>query len=385
MERIYLDHAATTPVRPEVLEAMLPLYGANGYNPSSLHAEGRKARAALDLARERVAAVLGCSPREVVFTGSGSEADNLAIRGVAGASRGRGRHVVTTRIEHHAVLRACEGLRDEGYEITILEVDPRGRLDPGEFAAALRSDTILAAVIYGNNEIGTIEAIPELAAVARKHGVIFLADAVQAPGQLPIAAGPLGVDLLAISAHKFYGPKGAGALYVREGTPLEPLVRGGSQEGGRRAGTENVAGAVGLAAALELAEAERPAFAARVGALRDRLEEALVRSVPEVVVNGTGTARLPNNLSLSFAGVEAEPLLIRLDLEGVAASAGSACAAGSLEPSHVIAALGSPERVARGTVRLSLGRTTTVEEVDRVAVLLTAIVTGQRETASSAV
>ena len=385
MERIYLDHAATTPVRPEVLEAMLPLLGANGYNPSSLHAEGRDARAALDLARERVAAVLGCKPREIVFTGSGSEADNLAIGGVARALRERGRHVVTTRIEHHAVLRACEGLREEGYEITLLAVDAAGRLDPAEFEAALRDDTVLAAVMYGNNEIGTIEPIAELAASARARGVIFLSDAVQAPGQLPLETARLGIDLLALSAHKFYGPKGVGALYIREGTPLEPLIRGGPQEGGRRAGTENVAGAVGLATALELAESERPAFAARVGALRDRLEAALVARVPELRVNGRGTARLPNNLSLSFAGIDAEPLLIRLDLEGVAASAGSACAAGSLEPSHVIAALEPPERMARGTVRLSLGRTTTGAEVDRVASLIPAIVAGQRETASAPV
>jgi cysteine desulfurase len=379
MGRIYLDHAATTPVRPEVVEAMVPHFSANGYNPSSIHTEGRIARASLDLARERVAGVLRCRPREVIFTGSGSEADNLAILGVARARRASGRHVVTTRIEHHAVLHACDVLREDGYDITVLDIDAAGRLEPSVFAAALRDDTVLAAVMYANNEIGTIEPIAELARIAREKGVVFFTDAVQAPGQLPLDVNVLGVDLLAISAHKFYGPKGVGALYVREGTPLEPLIHGGPQEYGRRSGTENVAGIVGLAVALELAEAERAAFASRIGSLRDRLEAAIRESVARVVVNGAGGERLPNNLSVSFPGLDAEPLLIRLDLEGVAASAGSACAAGSLEPSHVIAALGLPEGTWRGTVRFSLGRSTTVPEIDRVAELLPAIVAEQRE------
>jgi cysteine desulfurase len=387
VNRIYLDHAATTPVRPEVLEAMLPHFTANGYNPSSMHAEGRNARAALDLARERVGAVLGCKPKEIAFTGSGTEADNLAIVGVARALRraGRAGRIVTMRIEHHAVLHACDVLREEGHAVTILEVDSNGRVDAGAFAEALKDDTILAAVMYANNEIGTVEPIPELARLARARGVFFLADAVQAPGQLPIRVDELGVDLLAISAHKFYGPKGVGALYVREGTPLVPIVQGGGQESGRRSGTENLAGIVGLAAALELAEAERPQYMQRVTELRDRFEATLLRTIPEIAINGKASARLPNNASVAFAGLEAEPLLIRLDLEGVAASAGSACAAGSLEPSHVIAALGLSERAWRGTVRFSLGRTTTAEEVDWVAALLPPIVEAQREAAALSV
>ena len=383
MSRIYLDHAATTPVRPEVLEAMVPHFSQNGYNPSSIHAEGRSARAALDLARERVASVFGCKPREVVFTGGGTEADNLAIFGVARASRERGRHVLTTAIEHHAVVRTCEALQDDGYEITFLPVDAWGRVDPERFDGALRSDTVLAAIMYANNEIGTVQPVAELANRARARGVPFLCDAVQAPGQLPLRVRELGVDLLSVSAHKIYGPKGVGALYVREGTPLAALLQGGGQESGLRSGTENVAGIAGLARALELAEAERAGFAQRVGGLRDRLEASLLERVPRTVVNGAGAMRLPNNLSLSFAGAEAEPLLIRLDLEGVAASAGSACAAGSLEPSHVIRALGVQPDLARGTIRLSLGRGTTAEEVDRTAGLLAELVAEQRAGAAA--
>ena len=378
--RLYLDHAATTPVRPEVVDAMLPYFSRYGYNPSSTHAEGRAARAALDDARERVARVLGCKPKEIVFTGSGTEADNLAILGVAGALGRRG-SILTTRIEHHAVLHAVERLRDEGHTLTLLEVDSAGCVDPAAFGAALRDDTLLASVMYANNEIGTVQPIAELARATHARGALFFSDAVQAPGQLPLDVDELGVDLLAISAHKFYGPKGIGALYVREGTPLAPQLLGGGQEYGRRSGTENVAEIVGLATALELAEAERPSAAPRVAALRDRLERSILERIPEVRINGREGARLSNNLSVSFAGLDAEPLLIRLDLEGVAASAGSACAAGSLEPSHVIAALGASQRSARGTIRFSLGRTTTPEEVDRFAALLPALVAGQREAA----
>jgi len=385
MRRIYLDHAATTPVRDDVLEAMLPHFTQNGYNPSSVHAEGRAARATLDLARERVAAVLGCKPKEIVFCGSGSEADNLALFGIARARRADGRHIVTTQIEHHAVLHALDALADEGFEVTVLPVDANGRLEPERFAQALRPDTVLAAIMYANNEIGTVQPLADLARLAHARSTTLFTDAVQAPGQLSIGVDALGVDALAISAHKFYGPKGVGVLYVREGTPLEPVVHGGGQEYGRRSGTENVAGAVGLATALEWAEADRAAFAGRVGGLRDRLQAGLEARIEEIVVNGKGVARLPNNLSVSFAGLDAEPLLHRLDLEGIAASAGSACAAGSLEPSHVIAALGLPERVWRGTVRFSLGRSTTADEIDRVLALLPLVVGEQRELASTSV
>ena len=302
MQRIYLDHAATTPVRPEVLEAMLPFFGAGGYNPSSVHAEGRAAREALDDARERVARVLGAKPKEIVFTGSGSEADNLAIAGVARALRARGRHIVSVGTEHHAVLHTLDALKDEGWEVTLLGVDSAGRVDPEAFAAALRDDTVLASVAYANNEIGTIAPIAQLAKLARAREVRFHTDAVQAPAYLPIDVRELGVDLLSIAAHKFYGPKGVGALYVREGTPVAPLLHGGGQEFAKRAGTENVAGIVGMARALELAAAERAEVAARVGALRDRLEAVVCEHLEGVRVNGSGGPRLPNNLNLAISG-----------------------------------------------------------------------------------
>jgi cysteine desulfurase len=371
MTRIYLDHAATTPARPEVVAVMVPLLG--GYNPNSLHAEGRAARAAVDSAREAVARVLGATPREIVFTGGGSESAVLAIVGAARAARDRGRHVVTVATEHHAVLHAVEVLEREGLRITRLPVDSRGLVDPAAFAAALTPETTVASVMLANNEIGVVQPIAELARIARERGVLLHTDAVQAPGWLPLDVDVLGVDLLSLSAHKFYGPKGVGALYVRRGTALEPLIVGGGQEHGLRAGTENVAGIAGFAVALTLADAERPVTAPRVAALRDRLEAGIVDAVADAVVNGAGAPRLANNLSVAFAAVPSDALLIRLDLEGIAASAGSACAAGSLEPSHVAAALGLAERHRRGVIRFSLGRDTTRAHVDDVLARLSVI------------
>ena len=376
MARIYLDHAATTPARPEVVEAMVPLL--EGCNPSSLHAEGRTARAAVDDARETVARVLGATPREIVFTGGGSEADVLAVVGAARAARERGRHVVTTAVEHHAVLHAADVLERDGWRVTRLPVDARGLVDPGAFAAALTPETTLAAVILANNEIGVIQPVAQLAEIARSRGVLFHTDAVQAAGWLPLDVNALGVDLLALSGHKFHGPKGAGVLYVRRGTPLEPLIVGGGQEHGLRAGTENVAGIAGFATALKLAEAERAETAPRVAALRDRLEAGILAAIPDAVVNGAGAPRLPGILSVAFAGAPSDALLIRLDLEGIAASAGSACAAGSLEPSHVTAALGLGERYRLGVVRFSLGRRTTAAEIDTVLAKLPAVVASVR-------
>jgi cysteine desulfurase len=371
MTRIYLDHAATTPARPEVVAAMVPLL--NGFNPNSLHAEGRAARAVVDAAREDVARVLGAAPREIVFTGGGSEADVLAIAGAARAAAARGRHVVTVATEHHAVLHAVDVLEREGWRVTRLPVDARGLVDPAAFEAALTPQTTLASVMLANNEIGVGQPVAALARIARAHGVLFHTDAVQAPGWLALDVDALGVDLLSLSGHKFHGPKGVGALYVRRGTPLEPLIVGGGQEHGLRAGTENVAGIAGFAVALRLADAERPVTAPRVGALRDQLERGIVAAVPGVVVNGAGAQRLPNNLSVAFADVPSDALLIRLDLEGVAASAGSACAAGSLEPSHVTAALGLGDRHALGVVRFSLGRDTTAAQIDETLRRLTAV------------
>ncbi|HEY5340450.1 MAG TPA: cysteine desulfurase family protein [Candidatus Aquilonibacter sp.] len=369
--RIYLDHAATTPVHPAVLAAMIPYFTDDGYNPSSQHVEGRRARAGLDEARDAAASALGVSRKELIFTGSGSEADNQAILGVARSNwSARGRHVVSTAIEHHAVLHALDALAAEGFEITLLPVDERGLVDPERFARALRDDTVLASVVYANNEIGVVQPIAELAAAARRRGVLFHTDAVQAAGWLPIAPRELGVDLMALSAHKFYGPQGVGALYVREGVVVPPLIHGGGQEFGRRSGTENVAGIVGLATALERVVLGRAARAGRAAALRDRLEAGLIERIADLRVNGREAARLPNNCNVSFAGIDSETILMRLDLEGVAVSAGSACTSGALEPSHVIAALNVDPRWQQGVIRFSLGEGTSEEEVDRVLELL---------------
>ena len=368
--RIYLDNAATTPVRPEALEAMLPYFTERGYNPSSVHSEGRAARSALDSARTRVARCIGAKPKEVVFTGGGSEADNLALIGTARGLSDRGRHVVSTTVEHHAILHALDALRHDGFEITLLAVDGQGRLDVERFEAALRPDTILASVMYVNNEIGTVQPISQLAAVASARRILFHTDAVQAAAYLPIDVRRLGVDMLSLAAHKFYGPKGVGALYVREGIPLVPIIHGGSQEFSKRAGTENVAGVAGLAAALEHALDERTEIAARVGTLRDRFEEKVLARIAGVLVNGGRALRAPHISNLSFLGVTSEQLLMRLDIDGIAVSAGSACASGAIEPSHVIAALGLPEPWMRGVIRFSLGRTTTQAQIDRVVELL---------------
>ena len=384
--RIYLDHAATTPMRDEVAEAMRPYFFENGYNASSLHAEGRRARAAIDDARARVAAVLRCKPSEIVFCSGGTEADNLAVIGSARARGPRGR-IVASAIEHHAVLRAVESLRAEGYGAQFLPVDESGVVDAERFGAALDAQTLLAAVMYANNEIGTIEPVAELAGIARERGVIFACDAVQAAGALPLDVGMLGVDLLALSGHKFGGPKGAGALFVREGTPIAATLHGGGQERGRRSGTEDVAGIVGFAVALELAESERAAYVRRTAGLRDRLEARLL-AIPGAKGNGKAAARLPNISSVSLSGIAVEPLLIALDLEGIAVSAGSACATGSLEPSHVIAALRdrSERRDRReATLRFSLGRKTTEAEIDRVGAVVPILVARQRESAAAPV
>jgi cysteine desulfurase len=374
MKRIYLDFAATTPVRPEAVAAMLPLLGNVASNPSSVHAEGRAARAVLDAARLTVARALGAKPREIVFTAGGSESIGLAIIGTARAAAGRGRHIVTSVAEHRAVLQAADVLERDGWRVTRLTVDSAGLVDHAEFAAALRPDTVLASIMLANNELGSIAPVTALAATARRAGVLFHTDAVQAPGLLELSVDALGVDLLSISAHKFYGPNGAGALYVRSGTPIAPQIVGGNQEFGLRAGTENVAAVAGLAAALELACAERGANAARLAGLRDRLEAGIAAAVPDARVNAATAARLSNVSSIAFADVLSAALVIRLDLEGIAASAGSACAAGSLEPSHVAEALGLPDDYRRGVLRFSLGHSTTGGEVERVIAILPQVV-----------
>ena len=362
---IYLDHAATTPVRPEVIAAMLPYFSEAFGNASAIYALGRRSHQALDDAHQTVARLLHCRPTEIVFTGGGSEADNLAIKGVAGAARRRGQHIITSAIEHHAVLHTCDYLAQQGFEVTVLPVDALGRVDPAQVAAALRDDTALVTLMYANNEVGAIQPIAEIGALCRARRVPFHVDAVQAGGALDLDVSQLGVDLLSLSAHKFYGPKGVGILYVRQGTRLQPQILGGSQERNRRAGTENVAGAVGAATALRLAREERHEENARLIALRDRLI-AGVLPLPDTQLTGHPTLRLPNSASFTFAGVEGESLLLNLDLLGIAASSGSACSTGDVEPSHVLTAMGISAERARGHLRLTLGRSTTDEDISTV-------------------
>ena len=383
---IYLDHAATTPLRAEVLEAMLPYLTEYHGNPSSLHADGRRARQGLDEARETIVAILGAKPRELVFTASGSEADNLAVKGVAWAVSARGRHIITTSIEHKAVLNACAILERSGFEVTYLPVTGDGRVDPDDVAAAITERTGLVSVMYANNEIGIIQPIREIGAICRSRGLLFHVDAVQAGGFLPLDVDSLGVDLMSLAAHKVYGPKGVGALFVRQGTPLLPQIQGGAQERQRRAGTENVAGIVGFARAMELAQgdpAARDAENERLRALRDRLLGAVSR-IPGLTPTGHPSERLPHNASWLVDGVEGGDLIAALDLEGVAASTGSACTTGSAEPSHVLLALGiSPER-AHGALRLTAGRGTTEAEINQAAAALERAVTRMREPTAAA-
>jgi cysteine desulfurase len=370
---IYLDHAATTPADPAVVAHMLPYFTEQFGNPSSVYALGRQSFAALDEAHSRVAAVLGCRPTEIVFTGGGSEADNLAIRGVTSSARRRGTHIVTTAIEHHAILHTCQQLEREGFTVTYLPVDAEGLVDPAAVAAALTDETALVTIMFANNEVGTIQPIAEIGRLCRARRIPFHTDAVQAGPHLPLDVAALNVDLLTLSAHKFYGPKGVGILYVRQGTRIQPQVLGGSQERNRRAGTENVAGAVGAAEALRLAADERDAEAARLTALRDDLIAGIL-AIPGTRLTGHPTLRLPNNASFAFAGVEGESLLLALDLLGVAASSGSACTTGSIEPSHVLTALGYSAPEARGHLRLTLGHSSTAEDVDFVLRELPAVV-----------
>ncbi len=375
---IYMDHAATTPVHPSVVEAMLPYLTEQYGNPSSVHTLGRGALAALDEARRTVAGVLGCTPREIVFTGGGSEADNLALRGAAFAARekGRGSHIITSAVEHHAVLHTVEQLeRHFGFEATILPVDATGRVSVADVAAALRPDTVLVSIMLANNEIGTLQPVADIARLVRAHGALMHTDAVQAGGMLDISVQALGVDMLTLAAHKFYGPKGVGILYVRQGTPLLPEITGGSQERNRRAGTENIAGIVGAAAALQWSQAQRAEEAPRLTRLRDRLIADVLAAVPGTVLTGHPTERLPGLASFAIDGLSgAEELLLGLDLAGICASSGSACTSASLEPSYVLRACGLPSALAVGSLRLSLGHANTDADVDAVLTTLPPLV-----------
>lgn len=370
MNRIYLDNAATTAPRPEVVEAMLPFLRERFANPSSPHSSGQFVRRALDEARERTAAALQAAPDEIVFTGSGSEADSLAIVGIMKAYATRGRGFITSAVEHDAVLNAAKALRARGADVTILPVDAEGFVAPNLLRAALSDKTVLVSIMHANNEIGTVQRIRELADAAHEAGALFHSDAVQTVGHIEADVRALGVDALSLSAHKFEGPKGVGALYMRQTVKLDPMIFGGGQEGGRRSGTENVHGIVGLATALALAVAEQPEVAARVGALRDRFIDGVLAAVEACALNGPRAERLPNNASLRFDGVDGANVVLALDLDGIEASTGSACASGSLAPSHVLTALGLDGPTARQTVRFSLGRTTTVADMERAAAVV---------------
>jgi cysteine desulfurase len=362
MRRIYLDHNASTPVHPEVLASMLPYFTERYGNASSIHEFGRQARDAVEAARSDIAEFLDVAPEEIVFTSGGTESDNLAITGTAHA-RGAG-HVVTSQVEHHAVLRTCQALEREGYAVTYVPVGGDGLVDPDDVRRAIRPDTILVTIMYANSEVGTIMPIPEIGRIAAEHGIPLHVDGVQAFGKIPFAVRDLGVSLLSCSAHKIYGPKGVGALYVRRGTRMVAIQHGGDHERRRRAGTENVPGIVGFGKAVPLRAREMTEEAVRLADLRDRLWEGLRARVADVRLNGHPTRRLPGTLNVSFRGVEAESLILALDLKGVAASAGSACTSGSLEPSYVVKAMGAPTAWAIGALRCSLGRTTTAEEID---------------------
>ena len=363
--RIYLDHNATTPVDPAVLDAMLPYFAENFGNASSIHSPGQRARGAVDAARASVAALLGAKPSEIVFTSGGTESDNLALFGVVAASQEPRKHIITTAIEHHAVLNAAQALENLGAEVTFIPVGREGIADPEDIRHALRPETILISVMHANNELGTIQPIEEIGRVAAAADVLFHCDAVQSAAKLPLDVNRLSVDLLSISAHKIYGPKGVGALYVRSGTPLEPQFYGGHHERDRRPGTENVPGIVGLGKAAELARKNLQTDCARITTLRNRFEDALLAACGDARVNGNRAQRVSNTSNISFHAAGGEALVIALDLQGIACSTGAACSSGAVGPSHVLLAIGLSPDEARSSLRLSLGRTTTAEEIDQ--------------------
>lgn len=379
MKRIYLDHAATTPVDPKVLEVMLPYFVESFGNPSSIHSFGRDNRKVIEDARSTIAEEIGAAePREIIFTGSGSESDNLALRGVAAAYRNRGNHIITSAIEHHAVYDTCKALEKEGFELTVLPVNNQGVVNPEDVVGALTNRTILVSIMHANNEVGTIQPITDIGRLLRERNVIFHTDAVQTVGSIPVKVGELSVDLLSMAAHKFYGPKGVGALYVRKGIKLEPLIYGGGQERNRRAGTENIAGIAGMAKALSLANSELEQNMERISSLRDYLIDNVLSGFEHVRLNGDRNRRLPGNANFSFEFIEGESLLLNLDLKGIAASSGSACTSGSLEPSHVLLAMGICHEIAHGSLRLTLGKSTVKEEIDYLLMILPEIVSKLR-------
>lgn len=374
---VYADHGATTPTDPRVLEAMRPYFAEKFGNPSSVHALGQDAREAVDFARERVAAAVGANASEIVFTSGATEADNFAVLGAAFANESRGRHLITSAVEHHAVIEPCRFLASRGFEVTYLPVDQYGRVDPDEVVGALRENTILVSVMHANNEVGTLEPVAEIGRLVRARGILMHTDATQSVGILPVNVDDLSVDLLSMSSHKRYGPKGAGALYVRKGAKIARIQHGGAHERNRRGGTENVPAIVGFGLALQLAGDGMVDEAARLRAWRDRVFAGL-KNVEGAHPNGHPTDRLPGNVNVSFAGTDSESILMALDFRGIAASSGSACTSGSLEPSHVLTAIGLPPELAAGTVRFSLGRTNTDAEVDYLVEVLPEIISSLR-------
>lgn len=379
LRTVYADHAATTYVHPEVYDVMKPYFTEKYGNPSSIYLVGRESKKAIEEAREKVAKALGAMPREIFFTGSGSEADNWAIKGVAYANKDKGNHIITTAIEHHAVLHTCQYLESDGFEVTYLPVDENGLVSPEQVRAAIKPNTILITIMFANNEIGTIQPIAEIGKIAKEKNVIFHTDAVQAVGNIPINVNELNVDLLSLSAHKFYGPKGVGALYIRKGVKITNFLHGGAQERGRRASTENVAGIVGLGKAIELATQNIEQYNNKLLALRDRTIEEITKKIPFVKLNGDRHKRLPGNVNFSFEFIEGESLLLMLDMKGIAASSGSACTSGSLDPSHVLLAIGLPHEIAHGSLRVTFGDENTQEDVDYLLEVLPLIVERLRE------
>jgi cysteine desulfurase len=377
---VYLDYNATTPLAPEALAAMMPFLRDAFGNASSIHAAGRQSRAAVDDSRERLAGLLGVKAHEIIFTSGGTEACNLAVLGIARAHAPRGRHLITAATEHHAVLHAFEHLKHhEGFELTVLPVDGLGRVDPEDLKAALRRETVLASVMHANNETGTIQPIEELAAICREHRVCFHTDAIQTFGKLSVRPNDLGAAAVSLAAHKFYGPQGAGALYLRSGVAIARIVHGGSHENTRRPGTENVAAIAGMATAAEIAESKRTTDQIRLSALRDRLWDGIRRNFPRAVPNGHPVLRLANTLNVSFPGLDGEALLIGLDLEGVCASSGSACMVGSVHPSHVLLAMGADPKLASSTVRFSFGTHTTDSHIEHCLRALATVVERQAQ------
>ena len=370
MRKVYLDNAATTALSPAVLEQMMPYLTTIYGNPSSPHSFGQEARKGVEHARDQVAKALNALPEEIIFTGCGTESDNTVLFGVAERYAKKGNHIITTNVEHHAILHTCEALEKRGVKVTYLPVDENGMVTAEQVEKAITDQTILVSIMFANNEVGTIMPVAEIGKVCREHGVLFHTDAVQAVGHVPVDVKAMNIDILSLSAHKFHGPKGVGALYVKKGIRLPAYVMGGAQERNRRAGTENVAGIVGLGAAIEIAVQQLPESAARMAKLRDKLIAGIAERIPEVKLNGHPTLRLPNNVNYSIKYIEGESILLMLDMNGIAASSGSACTSGSLDPSHVLLALGLTHEVAHGSVRLTLSDETTEEDIDYVLEVL---------------